>query len=131
VPKNNQPPLPPLNLNNNLPMNMAFNANAANTLTVALTNLNTILAAGGGERKAVNYPFFSERDDEDINDFIIELEKAFTVNRVVNGRKHLIAISCLKRTAANFYDELAGITNWNIAEQVANIQLRPALIARF
>ncbi len=110
---------------------MAFDANVANALTVALTNLNTTLAAEGGERKAVNYPTFSEKDDEDINDFIINLEKAFAVNRVVDGRKHLIAISYLKGIAANFYDGLVRITNWNIMGQAVNTQLRPALITRF
>ncbi len=110
---------------------MAFDANAANALTVALTNLNTTLVAKGGERKAVNYLSFSERGDEDINDFITELEKAFAVNRVVDERKHLIASSCLKGIAANFYDGLAGITNWNTVGQAANTQLRPALITRF
>ncbi len=69
------------------------------------------LAAGKEERKSVNYPTFSERGDKDINDFIVELEKAFAVNRVADAKKHLIAISCLKEIAANFYDGLAGITN--------------------
>ncbi len=46
---------------------MAFDANAANALTVTLTNLNTTLAVRGGERKAVNYLSFSERGNEDIN----------------------------------------------------------------
>ncbi len=73
------------------------------------------LAIGEEERKAVNYPFFSERSDEDINDFIAELEKAFVVNRVVDSKKHLVAISYLKGTAANCYDELVEIINWNTA----------------
>jgi len=90
---------------------MAFDVNAANALTVALTNLNTTLTAEGRERKAVNYPSFSGRGNEDINNFIMELEKTFAVNRVIDGRKHLVVISCLKGTAANFYDRLVGITN--------------------
>ena len=90
---------------------MTFNVNATNALTVTLTNLNTTLAAEGGEQKAVNYPSFSRRDDENINDFITELEKIFAVNRVSDGRKHLVVISCLKGTAANFSDGLVGITN--------------------
>ncbi len=45
---------------------MAFDANAANTLTVALTNLNTTLAMGEEEKKAINYPSYSERGDENI-----------------------------------------------------------------
>jgi len=90
---------------------MAFNANVANTLTIALTNLNTTLAAKGRERKAVNYLSFSEKDNKDINNFITELEKAFVINRVINDRKHLVAISYLKGIAANFYDRLVGITN--------------------
>jgi len=90
---------------------MTFDTNTTNALTIALTNLNMTLVVGGGERKSVNYLTFSEREDEDINDFITELEKAFAVNRVVDGRKHLVAISYLKRIAANFYDRLVGITN--------------------
>ncbi len=94
---------------------MTFNANAANTLTIALINLNTTLVTGGEERKSVNYPTFSERRDKDINNFIIELEKVFAVNRVVNNKKHLVVISYLKKTAANFYDGIIKITNWNTA----------------
>ena len=94
---------------------MIFDANSANTLMLALTNLNMTLTAGRGERKVVNYLSFNGRDDENINNFITELEKTFTVNRVTDKRKHLVAISCLKGTAANFYDGLAKITNWNTA----------------
>jgi len=90
---------------------MVFDVNVTNALTVALTNLNMTLAAGGGERKAVNYLSFSRRDDENINDFITKLEKVFIVNRVADSRKHLVVISCLKGTTANFYDELVRITN--------------------
>ena len=92
-------------------MNIAFDANIAQALTLALTNLNATFAREDRENKAVNYFTFSGKGDEDINDFITELEKAFIVNRVGDGRKHLIAISCLKEIAANFYDGLAGITN--------------------
>ncbi len=120
-----------LNLNNNLPNNIAFNANAANTFTLALINLNMTLIAEEKKRKLVNYPTFSRRGDENINDFITELEKAFAVNKIADARKHLITISCLKGIAANFYDRLAGITNWNIVRQLANTQLRSALIVRF
>ncbi len=74
---------------------MAFDANVTNILTVVLTNLNTTLAAGEEERKAVNYPTFSRRGDKDINNFIMELEKAFVINRVVDSRKHLLAISII------------------------------------
>jgi len=106
--QNNQPLS---NLNNNPLINMTFDTNAVNILTVALTNLNTTLVARREEKKAVNYLFFNRREDKDINDFITELEKAFAINRVVNRRKYLIAISCLKGTATNFYDKLVGITN--------------------
>ncbi len=99
---------------------MAFDANVAQALTLALTNLNAMLAGGGRENKSVNYPTFSKRGDEDINDFISELAKVFAVNRVSNNRKYIVAASCLKETAANFYDRLAGITEWNVAEQLAN-----------
>ncbi len=109
-PENNQPPSPSPNLANNPPLNMAFDANAAQALTLALTNLNTMLAGGGRENKSVNYPTFSGRGDEDMDDFISELAKAFTVNRVSDNRKHIVVASCLKGTAANFYDSLAGIT---------------------
>jgi len=47
---------------------------------LALTNLNTTLAGGGRENKSVNYPTFSGRGDEDIDDFMSELAKAFAVN---------------------------------------------------
>ncbi len=83
------------------------------------------------EKKAVNYLSFSGRGDEDINNFITKLEKAFAVNRVINSKKHLVVISCLKEIAANFYDGLVRITNWNMVKQAINTQLRPALITRF
>ncbi len=92
---------------------MIFDINIANIFTLVLINLNAALARGR-ENKIINYPIFNKRGDKDINDFIIELEKAFAVNRVANNRKHVITISCLKRTAANFYDRLVEITNWNI-----------------
>ena len=110
---------------------MTFDTNAANALTVALINLNMTLAAAAGERKVVNYLSFSGRGDKDVNNFITELEKTFAVNRISDGRKHLVVISYLKGTAANFSDGLIGITNWNIVGQAANTQLRSALIARF
>ncbi len=110
---------------------MAFDANAAQALTLALTNLNATLAGGGRENKSVNYPTFSGRGDEDINDFMSELAKAFAVNRVPDNRKHIVAASCLKGTAANFYDGLAGITGWNLVGQVANTQLKLTLETRF
>jgi len=77
---------------------------------LALINLNMILAGGGRENKSVSYPTFSKRGDENINDFMSELAKAFAVNQVPDNRKHIIAASCLKGTAANFYDGLASIT---------------------
>ncbi len=89
---------------------MAFDANAAQVLMLALTNLNTMLAGGGRENKSVNYPTFSGRGDEDIDDFMSELTKAFAINRILDNRKHIIAASCLKGMVANFYDGLAGIT---------------------
>ena len=76
---------------------------------LALTNLNTTLAGRGRENKSVNYPTFSEKDDEDIDDFISELAKAFAINQVPDNRKHIVAASCLKGIVANFYDGLADI----------------------
>ena len=76
---------------------------------LTLTNLNVILAEGGRENKSVNYLTFSKREDEDIDDFMSELTKAFAINRVPDNRKHIVVASCLKRTTANFYDELASI----------------------
>ena len=67
-----------------------------------MTNLNATLAGGGKESKSVNYPTFSGRGDEDIDDFISELAKAFAVNRVSDNRKHIVAASCLKGMVANF-----------------------------
>ncbi len=87
------------------------------------------LAGGGRENKSVNYPTFSGRGDEDIDDFMLELAKAFIVNRVPDNKKHIVAVSCLKGTAANFYDRLTGITGWNIAGQLANTKLKLTLEA--
>ena len=89
---------------------MTFDANAAQALMLVLINLNVTLVGEGKENKSVNYPTFSEREDEDIDDFISELTKVFAVNRVPDNRKHIVAASCLKGTAANFYDGLASIT---------------------
>ncbi len=98
---------------------------------LALTNLNTTLAGRGRENKSVNYPTFSERGDEDIDDFMLELAKAFVINRVSDNRKHIVAASCLKETTVNFYDGLVSITGWNVARQLANTQLKLTLEARF
>ncbi len=89
---------------------MAFDTNAAQALTLALINLNATLARGDKENKSVNYSTFSGRGDEDIDNFISELTKAFAINRVSDNRKHIVAVSCLKEIAANFYDGLASIT---------------------
>jgi len=96
---------------------------------LTLTNLNVILAEGGRENKSVNYLTFSKREDEDIDDFMSELTKAFAINRVSDNRKYIVAASCLKGIAANFYDGLAGITGWNVAGQLANTQLKLTLEA--
>jgi len=97
---------------------MAFDANAAQSLTLALINLNMTLAEGGRENKSVSYPTFSERGEEDIDDFMSELIKAFAINRVSDNRKHIVAASCLKGIVANFYDGLASIIEWNVTGQV-------------
>ena len=81
-----------------------------------MTNLNATLVGGDRENKTVNYLTFSERDNENINDFITDLEKVFAINRIVNNRKHLIIINCLKEIVANFFNKLVGIINWNIVE---------------
>ncbi len=99
---------------------MTFDANIAQALTLALTNLNATLAGGGRENKSVNYPIFSGRSDKDIDDFMSELTKAFAVNWIPNNRKHIVIASCLKETATNFYDRLVSITGWNVAGQLAN-----------
>jgi len=83
--------------------------NVANILTLALTNLNITLTAEGEERKTVNYPTFSEREKEDIDDFITELEKAFVINKVPINRKYVVVASYLKEIVANYYDRLVGI----------------------
>ena len=100
---------------NNPPINMTFDANVAQALILALTNLNVTLAGGGRENKFVNYLTFSGRGDKDIDDFMSELTKAFAVNRVPDNRKHIVAASCLKEIVANFYDGLVSITEWNVA----------------
>ncbi len=68
------------------------------------------------ESKIVNYPIFSKRGDDNIDNFIVELEKAFVVNKISNNRKHVIMTSYLKKIAANFYDKLAEIMGWNVIE---------------
>ncbi len=88
---------------------MAFDANAAQALTLALTNLNATFVGGDRENKSVNYPTFSGRGDEDVDNFMLELFKAFVVNRIPDNRKHIVAASCLKEIAANFYDGLVSI----------------------
>ncbi len=90
---------------------MVFDINVTNIFILLLINLNAILVKEGWKNKIVNYLTFSKKDNEDINDFIIELEKIFAINRVVDNRKYLIVISYLKKIAANFYNRLAGITN--------------------
>ena len=110
---------------------MIFDANIAQTLTLALTNLNTTLTEEGRENKSVNYLTFSEQNNEDVDDFIIELKKAFAINRMPDNRKYIVIASCLKGTAANFYNRLVEIIGWNVAGQLVNTQLRPTLIAKF
>ena len=104
-----------------------FVANVTQVLTLVLTNLNATLAGEGRENKSVNYLTFNKRDKKDIDDFIIELEKVFAVNQVSDNRKYIVTASCLKGTAANFYDRLAGIMRWNVIGQAANTQLKLAL----
>ncbi len=106
---------------------MAFDMNAAQVLILALTNLNATLVGEGRENKSVNYLTFSRRGKEDIDNFIAELKKVFAVNRVSDNRKHIVMTSCLKGIVANFYDGLAEIMGWNIARQMANIQLKSTL----
>jgi len=110
---------------------MTFDANVTQALMLALTNLNMTLAGGGRENKSINYPIFSERDDEDIDNFMSEIVKVFVVNRVPDNRKYIVVASCLKGTATNFYDGLADITGWNVAGQLTNTQLKLMLEVRF
>ena len=72
--------------------------------------MNATLVGGGKENKSVNYLTFSGQGDEDIDNFITELKKAFAVNQVSDNRKYIITISCFKEMVANFYNRLAGIT---------------------
>jgi len=66
---------------------MIFDVNVVNTLTLALTNLNATLAeAENRKSKTVNYLTYSKRDDEDIDNFIKDFEKAFAVNNIAAGR---------------------------------------------
>ena len=88
-----------------------------------------MLVAEGRENKSVNYLTFSERGNKDIDDFMSELAKAFTVNQVPDNRKHIVAASCLKETVANFYDGLVGIIGQNVAGQAATTQLKLTLEA--
>ncbi len=99
---------------------MIFDTNTAQALTLVLINLNTTLARGGWKNKSVNCPTFSEKDNEDINNFFLELKKAFIINQVPDNKKYIVTASCLKRIAANFYDRLVGIIGWNVAGQAVN-----------
>ncbi len=85
--------------------------NAANMLTLTLTNLNAILVKGDRENKTVNYSTFSKRKDEDVDDFINDLKKVFAINRVMNNRQYIVIASYLKEIAVSYYNKLAGITN--------------------
>ena len=80
-----------------------FNTNTAQTFILVLTNLNTILVEEDRENKLVNYPTYSKRSDEDIDDFIIEQKK-------LDNKKYIVVVNYLKGTAANFYNGLVGIT---------------------
>ncbi len=89
---------------------MIFDMNVAQILTLVLTNLNVTLTEKDRENKSVNYPTFNGKDDEDIDDFMSELTKAFAVNQMPDNRKYIVAASCLKGMATNFYDGLGDIT---------------------
>ncbi len=56
-----------------------------------------MLAKEAKENRIVNYLIFNKRRNKDINNFITKLKKAFTINRVANNRKHVVAISYLKK----------------------------------
>ncbi len=63
---------------------MTFDTNVTNTLTLALINLNAILIrAECWKSKTINYSTYYRRGDENIDDFIKDLEKAFAVNNIV------------------------------------------------
>ncbi len=91
---------------------MIFDANATNILIFTFINLNMMLTGRIiRKNKSISYPIFSEKDDKDVNDFISDLKKVFTVNNMLNNRKYIVTINCLKKITANFYDSFNGIIN--------------------
>ena len=90
---------------------MAFDINITNMLILILTNLNTTLVEKDQKNKILSYSTFSKRENENVNDFVNDLKKTFLMNRILNRRKHIVAISCLKDIIANYYNSLNGITN--------------------
>ena len=105
--------------------------NAAAVLAAALTGLQNVVAAPR-EGRIAQLPTFSGWADEDIREFIWRLEIAFQANQVADNRRFHIAISCLTRMAANWY-ELNRVTlaNWNTAGQANNTRFRTSIIERF
>ncbi len=93
--------------------NIAFDANVTNIFILALINFNAILIREDKENRIISYLIFSEREGENIDDFINNLKKAFAINRVANGRKHIVTISCLKSTTTSYCNKFNKITNWN------------------
>ena len=108
-----------------------MNNNAAAILAAALTGLQNMVAAPR-EGRVAQLPTFSGRADEDVREFIQRLEIAFQANQVADNRRFHIAISCLTRTAANWYElNRATLANWDTAGQANNTRFRTSIIERF
>ncbi|GBC30196.2 hypothetical protein GLOIN_2v1791176 [Rhizophagus irregularis DAOM 181602=DAOM 197198] len=118
---------------------------APNTLDNALgagqTLIDRIQTAGMGG--IVGMPTFSGKEDEDVNDWIRQFEVAFTVSGrtegnvgggICNQNKANVAITCLRGTALQWYNEekervAANLVNW--CDHNDDRNLKNKLINRF
>ncbi len=105
--------------------------NAAAILAATLVGLQNVVVAPR-EGRITTLLMFSRRVDEDVREFIWQLEIVFLVNQVADNKKFYIEVSCLTDIAANWY-ELNKVTlaNWNTAGQPNNMQFRTSIIKRF
>ncbi|GBC32070.2 hypothetical protein GLOIN_2v1478394 [Rhizophagus irregularis DAOM 181602=DAOM 197198] len=106
-----------------------------NVIGLAPNTLDNVLGAGqilieriqtAGIGGIVGMPTFSGKEDEDVNDWIRQFEVAFTVSGriegnvgggVCNQNKANVAITCLRGTALQWYNEekervAANLVNW-------------------
>ncbi|EXX53547.1 hypothetical protein RirG_242900 [Rhizophagus irregularis DAOM 197198w] len=123
-----------------------------NVIGLAPNTLDNVLGAGqtlieriqtAGIGGIVGMPTFSGKEDEDVNDWIRQFEVAFTVSGriegnvgggVCNQNKANVAITCLRGTALQWYNEekervAANLVNW--CDHNDDRNLKNKLIDRF